>query len=71
MSIVQNFEGKARADEELATITAYAKRLQAVFDSEEYKTMQGGAQKRILKQLNAMYEHIDILKRRISEEEFD
>lgn len=56
--------------DEKEKLAADLKTLQAVFDSEEYKTFHSGAQRRILKQLEAMYLHYDILRSRIAEEEF-
>lgn len=55
---------------EKANLEKEMKRLQAVFDSPEYKTIHSGGQRRILKQLEAMHVYYDILRNRIAEEEF-
>lgn len=55
---------------EKANLEKEMKRLQAVFDGPEYKTIHSGGQRRILKQLEAMHVYYDILRNRIAEEEF-
>jgi hypothetical protein len=56
--------------QEKTNLKAEIDRLQAVFNSEAYKTFHSGAQKRILNQLELMWAYYDVLRNRIAEEEF-